>query len=288
MSTFFSIIYLTLNASLKERISIGMIMSNGEDVKFKVSNTKLNIIKQLIPNQNYTFLKSYFKNLNKDLLFKPDDSSGLLDLNTEKKDNWVNENYFGYLFRYSNNIVEFSEPKSISINLDEITFNKIYTKYVFGSDLELMSFQSIDNDIVRIVRNKLYSRIRSRVNLDAIVNPNDFNELISPVNVNFIGKNGKIVSGQTIDFEKRYVDLERDLTKYISFTKAVDYQFGQGKYFLVGDEPNRNISKKNHSIWKHIFESQIVQYVDVNETDKIEEYIYSQGVLPYFEKEEKE
>jgi len=286
MNTFFSIIYLTLNASLKERISVGMIMSNGKDVKFKISNTKLSIVKQLIPNQNYNFLKSYFKNLDKELILELENSS-ILDLSTEKTNNWINEKYFSYLHRYSNNIVEFSEPKKINISLDEITFHNMYVKYVFGSDLQLIPSKSKD-DIVRIVKDKLYSRIKSKVNLDATVKPNDFKELISPVNVNFIGKNGKIVSGQTIDFEKRYVDLERDLTKYISFTKAVDYQFGSGKYFLVGNEPDKKISSKNHSIWKHIFKSHIVQYVDVNETDRIKDYINSKGVLPYFEKEDSE
>ena len=42
-------------------------------------------------------------------------------------------------------------------------------------------------------------------------------------------------------------------------------------------------TSKNHSIWKHIYESNIVDYVSFSETDKIKEYIDSKGVHPYFE-----
>lgn len=283
MDTFFSIVYVTLNASLNERISAGLIMSNGEETKFKFSYSKLNIIKQLVPSQNHYFLKSYFKNIDKEISsFK--DSKDPLALQIEKSNNWINEGYFNYLSRYSNNIIEFSKPIKIDIKVDDASFKAIYNKYVFESDLEIIN-STLKEDINNIVKNNLYSKIKTKVNIDAEVKPSDFNELISPVNVNFIGKNGKIVSGQTIDFKKRYVDLERDLTKYISFTKAVDYQFGAGHYFLVGNEPSKNIGGKNHAIWKHIFESSLVDYVDINETQKIVDYIESEDVAPFFSEE---
>lgn len=278
--------YLTINASLKEKISIGIIMANGNDIKFKISDTKLGIVKPLIPVQNYSFLKSYFKNLRKDLNFSFDNND-LQNLKKGISHNWVNERYFSYLHRYSNNIVKFSAPREIDIAFDEPTFLKLYEKYIFNNDEEVVIKKSKD-DIVRTVRAKLYSKIKSRVNLDATVNPKDFKELISPVKVNFIGENGQIVAGQTIDFSKRYVDLERDLTKYISFTKAVDYEKGGGHYFLIGDEPKKNLAQKKHSIWKHIYESNIVDYVPLGEIDKIKDYIHLQGVQPYFEKSDSE
>lgn len=284
MKTFFSIMYLTLNASLKEKISIGIIMANGEDVKFKISDTKLGIVKQLIPIQNYSFLKSYFKNLNNDLN-SGFDNNDLLNLKKDIPQNWVNEKYFSYLHRYSNNIVKFSEPREIDINFDDLTFLKLYESYIFNNDKEIIT-KKAKEDIVKIVRTKLYSKIKSKVNLDFDIKPSDFKELISPVNVNFIGENGQIVAGQTIDFSKRYVDLERDLTKYISFTKAVDYEKGGGHYFLVGNEPKKSLAQKNHSIWKHIYESNIVDYVPLSETDKIKDYIDLKGVHPYFEKQD--
>lgn len=285
MNTFFSILYLTLNASLKEKISIGLIMVQGEDVKFKTSSAKLGIVKQLIPVQNYSFLKSYFKNLN-DTLNLDLENKGLLNLKNASP-NWASEKYFHYLHRYSNNIVQFSAPKEIAVAFDEPNFLKLYEKYVFIENEEQLTKKS-KSDIVEVVRNSLYSKIKPKVNLDATISPTDFEELISPVDINFIGKNGQIVAGQTIDFSKRYVDLERALTKYISFTKAVDYEKGGGHYFLIGKEPEKNLSRKNHSIWKHIYESNIVDYVPLDETDKIKDYVNTKGVHPYFQKSDSE
>jgi hypothetical protein len=109
---------------------------------------------------------------------------------------------------------------------------------------------------------------------------------VTPVDVNFIGKNGVVVAGQTIDFDKRQYNLEHDLTSFISFTKAVDYSnVKKGKYFLVGQEPNKKENPNNHRTWKHVMESHLVEYVDLNETDKIQDYIVSKGVIPFFEKE---
>lgn len=285
MDSFFSIMYLTLNASLNEKVSVGLLMSNGEQTKFKVSETKLGIVRQLLPRENYNILKSYLKSIKAEI-----DKSHIyyqeieLNLNTEVSNNWISKEYFNYLHRYSNNLVKFSEAKKIDIPLDNSVFEILFSKYVFEKEEENI-LEKHREDILSIVKEKLFPRIKSNVNIDAVVNPMDFKELISPVNINFLGKNGEIVSGQTMDFSKRYVDLERDLTKYISFTKAVDYEKGGGHYFLVGNEPQKK-NNKNHAIWKHIFESHIVDYVDVNETELIQEYIKSKGVQPYFDETE--
>ena len=52
MKTFFSIIYLPLNPNLQEKISVGLVMSNGNQSIFKVSNPKMQIIKGLISLNN--------------------------------------------------------------------------------------------------------------------------------------------------------------------------------------------------------------------------------------------
>ena len=277
--------YLTLNASLKEKVSIGLIMSNGEKTKFQISEAKLSVLKQLLPKENYNVLKSYFKSI-KTEIDKSLNYNQEYDLNikTEISNNWISREYINYLHRYSNNLVKFSEAKKIDIPLNNSAFEVLFSKYVFEKEDE-NTLEKHREDIFEIVRENLYPRIKSNVNIDSVVNPMDFKELISPVNINFLGKNGEIVSGQTIDFSKRYVDLERDLTKYISFTKAVDYEKGGGHYFLVGNEPQKK-NNKNHAIWKHIFESHIVDYVDVKETELIQEYVKSKGVQPYFDETE--
>lgn len=283
MKTFFSIIYLPLNSNLQEKISVGLVMSNGEQSIFKVSNPKMQIIKGLISSNKFSILKNYFNNIMNEIEPKIDEFK--LNIKSEISNNWINESYFSYLNRYSNNLVIYSEPRNIDSEVTLENFKSIFNKYVFEFDEEVNIIKS--EDILSKVRTRLFTKIEDRVNLNVTVSSNDFHELLTPVDVNFIGKNGVIVAGQTIDFVKRMYNLENDLTRYISFTKAVDYSSAnKGKYFIVGQEPNKIENPSNHRTWKHVRESHLVEYVDLTETEKIQEYIISKGVSPFFAKVE--
>jgi len=280
MKTFFSIIYIPLNAALDEKVSIGLIMFDNENDLFKISETKLHAIKNLIPSQNFSVLKTYFKSLEKEINY--DINIGILTSNEEKKTKWIKESYITYLHRYANNLVSFSEVKSIDIPLNDNTFRRIFEKYIFQFEEQSdYTFTSFDE----IIEAKLYPKIENRVNIHKVITPLDFEELITPVAVDFIGKNGTIVAGQTMDFSKRLYNLENDLNKYITFTKAADFKDQtKGHYFIIGQEPPKE-QAKNHKTWKYVKNNKLVDYVDFSETDKIKEYIEDKGVTPYFEKE---
>ncbi|MEM0543855.1 hypothetical protein WFZ85_14665 [Flavobacterium sp. j3] len=283
MKTFFSIIYLPLNSNLQEKVSVGLVMSNGEQTIFRVSNPKMQVLKGLISSNRFNILKNYFSNIINEIEPKIDEFK--LNIKTDVSNNWLNESYFSYLNRYSNNLVIYSEPRNIDSDVTLESFKSIFNKYVFEYDEEINIVKN--EDILSKVRTRLFTKIEDRVNLNVTISSNDFNELLTPVDVNFIGKNGVIVAGQTIDFVKRLYNLENDLTRFISFTKAVDYSSAnKNKYFLVGQEPNKIENPSNHRTWKHVKDSHLVEYVDLSETEKIKDYIISKGVSPYFDKVE--
>jgi hypothetical protein len=283
MKTFFSIIYIPLRPDFQEKISIGLVMSNSEKTIFRISNSKLQILKGLLSNQKYNSLKNYFNNIINEL--EPNSKGLKLNIDSDNSHKWINESYFSYLNRYSNNLVVYSEPRNINADVTSDNFRKMFEKLVFNI-VDEVAYKKVDNILTK-VRTKLYSKIEQRVNLNVTVKSSDFKELITPVDVNFIGKNGAVVAGQTLDFEKRLYNLEHDLTSFISFTKAVDYStHDKGKYFLVGQEPSKKEYPKNHKTWKHVKESHLVEYIDLRETEKVKEYIISNDVTPFFEKEE--
>jgi len=278
MKTFFSIIYIPLNAALDEKVSIGLIMFDNEHDFFKISETKLNAIRSLIPTQNFTILKTYFKSLEKEL--NKGGNLEALRIDTANKASWVKESYMSYLHKYANNMVTFSDVTSIEIPLNNTNFRRIFEKYIFQFDEET---EDKTTSFEEIVEKKLYPKIESKVNINRLITPFDFEELITPVEVDFIGKNGIIVAGQTMDFSKRLYNLENDLNKYITFTKAADFKDGKkGHYFVVGQEPPKE-QIKNHITWEYVKSNKLVDYVDFSETDKIKEYIDDKGVTPYFD-----
>jgi hypothetical protein len=269
--------YLPLNTIFDEKISIGLIMSSDEGVLVRTSLKKLAIIKSILSPKRYSFLKNYLKSANSDLEKNPN-KLNFSDINSLK---WTTENYINYLSTYSSNQVKFSEPIKIEMVLSKENFSLLYNKYVF--EFEEDDFKDNGN-YISTIKSNLYVKIESNVNIEAIVRPIDFSELLAPVEVDFIGKNGRIVAGQTLDFDKKAYYLESDLARFVSLTKAADIkEHKEGKYFVVGNEPDKRLNPKNHKTWEHIRDSKFLTYVNPDETEQISEYMKQNEVVPYFE-----
>ncbi len=278
MKTIYSILYLTLNAALNERLSIGLLMSNGERHTFKHSSEKLLAIKGLAGLEKYNFTKSYLKSLENDININ-DETIGLFESNGLKKD-WITERYINYLAKYANNIIQFSEPKTIDIDFSTANFKKLFAKYVHIYEQEVLLTTELN--IYQKVKTKLYPKINSRVNLDMSLNAAHFENLFAPIEVSFIGINGILVVGQTINFDKQHYNLENDVARFVSLTKAIDVDVkDKGQYFVLGREPE-NKEVKNHLMWEHIRDSDFLEFVDIDEIGMIENYIEKNDVRPYF------
>ena len=117
MKTIYSILYVPLNTALDEKISIGMIMTNGKEHYFRYSVDKLHAIKGIINSDKIHIVKSYLKSLEKEVNFVDDNTLFYEELNNNSK--WINEKYLSYLSKYSNNVIQFSSPKFIDLDFDE-------------------------------------------------------------------------------------------------------------------------------------------------------------------------
>lgn len=282
MKTIYSILYIPLNAALDEKLSIAVLMTNGEEYMFKYSFDKLNAIKGIISPEKIHIIKSYLKSLDKEINSK--DETTLFYKELVNLSSWVNESYLLYLSKYSNNIIQFSSPKIIDIDLNEDNFKKVYEKYIFK--YEEVKEEERNTDIVSLVKKLLYPAIEKNVNIDFTLTSSNFENLFAPIEVNFFGTNGVPVVGQAFDFEKKHYYLENDVARYVSLTKAIELEEQKnGKYFVLGKEPNK-INSKIHTMWEHIRDSDFLEFIDIDEYGIVEEYIKKHGVRPYFDIQE--
>ena len=255
-------------------------MSNGDHQFFKYSQPKLNAIKGLLDVESNHILKSYLKSLDKEINVATESGKELFSIDIPSKAKWVSNSYISYLSKYSNNLLQFSEPKYIDVPLSDITFRKVFEKYIFQYD-EVITTRLYTN-VFEKVRTKLYPNIEGKVNIDRTLTSLDFENLFAPVEVNFIGVNGVPVAGQTFDFEKKHYFLENDVTRFISLTKALELEGKKdGKYFILGREPLKGYDK-NHLMWEQIRDSDFLEFVDIDEVGIIEEYIDKNHVIPFF------
>lgn len=279
MKTIYSILYVTLNTALNEKVSIGLLMFDGEYDMFRYSTDKLLALKGIIEPERYNLIKGYLRSLENDINSETDKTR--LFENEALKKNWVSEGYISYLSRYSNNLIQFSEPKAIDIIYTPENFKRLFEKYIYVFDQQIAAIIT-EQDVVKKVRQLLYPKITNRVNLDKSLDSTHFENLFAPIEVNFIGINGMPVAGQTIDFDKKHHFLENDIARFVSLTKAIELEGKEkGKYFVLGHEPEKK-DDKNHLLWEQIRNTEFLEFVDVDEVGRIEEYIEKNEVKPYF------
>lgn len=281
MNTFYSILSLTLNAAIDDRVSIGLFMSDKERYFFNYSQSKLAGLKGIIGDDKYFFANQYLQSL---VTKEPGSlKENFLDSKLPKE-HWANESYVGYLSRYSNNLIRFSTPKEIDLEVTEPIFNKLFEKYIFLIPKE--PIKKKDENILHQIKKSLFPKIKEKVNIEILLDKTNFTNLVVPITVDFIGKNHVPVTGQIFDFTKNNYNLENDLARYISLTRAIDLENGSNpisaKYFIVGQEPSKKELPKNHQLWKQVKETKGLEFVDKKEIEIIEDYIKTKGVERYF------
>lgn len=283
MKTIYSIIYVTLNATLNEKVSIGLVMSNNEEFLFNYSFDKLKALRSLLSVEQYYIVREYLKALDKQTNSNNDSELFHKDFQKQFNREWMGEKYLSYLHSYSHNIIQVSQPKNIDISLNQENFKRIFEKYIYKVyKNEQRVKENTKEQLDTQVKTNLYPKIDKKVNFNRLITSSDIHNLLTSIQVNFIGVNGKPMVGQILDFNKNDYYLENDISRYISLTKALDLvEKTSGKYFVIGQEPISS-EKKNHNIWKQVRESNFLDFVDIGEVQKIQEYVIDNDVRPYF------
>ena len=274
MKTFYSILYCTIRPNLDEKVSIGLFIGNENVCKFQYSVEKLNVIKGLFSDSAFNTLKISLKSLQK---LSAECESDILG--AYKGVLTLKEQYFTYLSRYSNNLITYSEPKAIDVDINKEVFNKLFEKFIYQlSPSNQQRLRPIEK-----VKKRLSKSIAPYVNFDAEINNSLIPGLIVPARVLFIGKNEMQVTGEAKDFNSIPQIIQQQINAHLFLVdKIKDMSPGkQGQFFFIGDEPSKNLVE-NHKLWTAIKKSSDLDLVPTNEIERIEEYMVEHGVEPLF------
>ena len=127
-----------------------------------------------------------------------------------------------------------------------------------------------------------YERNSEKVNIDIEITNNDIDELLISTKVNFLGKNDAPFAGNMLNLQNRIQSLGNNINSFISLTKILDNaQNKRGKYFLVGEEPSKEL-KENHKLWQELRNTKLIDYTELSDIDRISDYITEYGINPYF------
>ena len=283
MTTFYSILYVPLKQEAQEKLSVGLFMRNEERLHFAYSRFKLGIIKELLSKSAYDLLTLNLRNIDrtvKQAKEKNITQRNLLQFDNSNDNTSLQDSYFSYLSRYSNNLLGFSPPTAISIEANERNFELLFNKFVDERHF-LLPEQADQIDIVQKTRSTLRPLIKERVNWDFEITREFVPKLILPsVHMDFVGKNEIIVSGQAVDFSKKTYFLENDISKHVVLLDAMKQANENSTCFVLGKEPKKKEHPKNHHIWKNVVDENRIEFVDADEYERITEYMEIHDVKP--------
>lgn len=273
MKSFYSILTVPIRPSSQEQLNIGLLMVNSSTLLFKFSAKKLDFIKKLVPENSFNLLKSYVFGL-AEKLNSMDDT---MRLKFGKID------FVSYLSNYNSNLVTFSKPTPIELDVTDYNFRTLFEKFIFTYGIAVSQDSETESATIKNqLKINLYPRIKDRVNLNHTITTKEVPTLLVPsIKVNFIGQNNIPVAGQGVDFEGTASAITNNVSKLINLIKAFEMGGKQGQYFVIGREPDKRIFSNQHDNWQHIRSSGLIEFVDMDELQRITAYIEQHDVKPF-------
>ncbi len=282
MKTFYSILYVPIRPEVSERLTVGLLFQSNTKVYFHYSKEKMEVLKHLLPKQAYNLLRLSLMNIERAVLkAKKDTEESLKELFPSENivSNVISESYIEYLSRYNKNLLAFTSPQYTDIEFNYSNFKILYNKLIAEDEFVSEKIKE-PVDIIKQTHASLRPKIEKFVNWDFKVTDKHFKNLILPsIDVDFIGKNGRYISGQTIDFIKPEYVLDNTIAKQLALISAMHEENKQSKCFILGKEPDKKY-KSQYKLWHNISYSEIFDFIDVDETEKVVTYLKQNEVHP--------
>jgi hypothetical protein len=272
MKTFYSILSAVINPVSGEKISLGMLLSDGNTSLFNFSDTRLSLVGSLIDKENKKFIKQYLKSI-ENVINKIDINDDQLTIfENEGKNLIVNESYIDYLSSYSQNVISFSKPVAIDVNVDQKIFESLFVKFID----EETDIEPLHRHNVEIVKAGFFPEVNNYFSIEKEFTPEHYPKVILPVTIDLFGKNEIEVIGQFLDLEKNIYHIKNDYFDYSQLTEV----FPKSKKFLISSEPPKSKYPQQHYFWNEIRKQKKQDYVNIEELEIVKEYAKEHQVMP--------
>lgn len=289
MAAFYSILSVLIRPELQEKISLGLLLFDSDRIFFNYSKNKLIASKSLLNDDSYRLLIDSIKNIKSKAISENDllgsKSSIQLTIHDEMLLNSFSASYISYLSKYSNNILSFTEPKEINLEVSDDIFKKLFSKFIDAREIDITGLPQSKQ--IDIFKEKNLARLERYFNIDTKVTSREIPNLIMPVKVDLLGENGVPVYVKSIDMDRRVYDIEYDIGILLSLNTAFNQNKQKAKGFVLAQEPTQNDSEK-YAIWNELRKEAFFDYVDVSESEKILEYAENNKVHPLIKEADKE
>lgn len=108
----YSIIYAVIRPEISERLSVGLIIVDGDKVDIRYSRQKLNALQALFTEKEYKFVARVVSSMKRNRTVNTPDA-------------------INYMSRYSNNLIALSPLQTIDIEPTASSKDKLFKNYVY-------------------------------------------------------------------------------------------------------------------------------------------------------------
>jgi hypothetical protein len=269
MNSFYNIIKIASDTGSCDSIAIGLIAYSNDRYHLSFSDKKIKIVKSLLGEEgNLTHfleiqLSKWIERLNatfssnENLLFK---------------EKLIGADYFNYLSRYSNNMIQFSKPYFLSKPINDDDFKNLF-KLLIDRDsqqqnLLLPSYIEFETKI----RIRLLDKVKDRVHINAPITEKIIPSLYYSFEVDCIGMNGVITAAKSVDFNKSDITIDRNLSHYFQVSALLAKKYNKEReannFFLIADEPS-DMKSKEHHIWEQLQKQPQFLLIPSDESDRV-------------------
>jgi|GEM_PF-6824066 len=279
--TYFSLIFVRPRPIISEQFSIGLILMNSDNILFEVSDTKLKQLRGILSENQISTTNLFINNFKKEIeliktkLVKYRDP--LISINLEN-DSKINFELLNKLSKSYNNIIGFSEPNYIDMEIAQENFNKFFSKMIFDENVKITDKEKDFIILSRRFKSTIKKNVDIDVKADDLIRYFDLKNYEVPTKLDVLGMNGKLLTTQFIDFNLDIHHLNNRILPYLTLVKQS--KMIEGKNFIVHNETNDSPNKK---LFEDLKNEPKINLINIKEVDEIKDYISENDVRHYIE-----
>lgn len=273
----YSIFYASIRKATQERLSLGILLFDDQNIYFKTSDKKLAGLKNFLPKEDYSIIQQSFDAIKGQVLAYSELMSWKDYTFHNIKDKAFSIDYINYLSRYKNNLITYSEPKSINIEATPENFLKLFESLV-GPEVHPAEKVYKPSTFERL-ESQFQGNLANYFNTHFTLTSQQVPNLLAPVKIDLIGRNGQDVLVRTVDTSSGPEKISNEVSSFYMLVDTYRKNNMPMQDFIIAEEPMRK-NKKQHEIWREIKESGSFNYLDISEGEKLKEYAIQHHVVP--------
>ena len=266
----YSIVYISPDSRLGDRVAVGMLILKDKRLKFRFSEDKLRGIKSALGPKVDLIRKSILAtqkyinhiDLNKDPIFNEDH---LL----------VSESYLEKLSVYSNGMIQYQKPR-LAVLTDTFDENKLYES-LFPSTTGKVEKAKDKNKL--IIETDFLDVVKENIHVKMDIDNSIIDDFYLSYTLDAIGKNGTLYLAQYFDFANVQ---SAPISHLLVTNESLNKQFNKdqhNKVYIFGVEPP--LGTDEHKKWDYLYKLEGFNLKHPTESGEVAEQMLRAGAKKF-------